>query len=92
MPILITEDEPGTTGKLSPGKIIAWFWMLADIWLSVVYFGFVQWTPVVELTFWKWLMGSFILGIISAGFYAGMAKGGFSAIVEALKKRIENAK
>lgn len=89
--LLIKENEPGQTGKVSPGKIIAWFWMFATIWLSVVYFGLVPWTPLVELTFWKWLMGSFVMGTISAGFYAGMAKGGFTAIVKAMEGRIKGS-
>lgn len=92
MPVFIKESEPGQTGKFSPGKIIAWFWMLVAIWPSLIYFSIVPWQPVVGLTFWNWIFASFIFGTLSAGFYAGMAKGGFKVIVEALKKRIEGAK
>lgn len=98
MPLRIEEEEPGPTGKLSPGKIIAWFWMIVAGYVSLVYlgmvphFGDVATCETVSLTFWRWIIASFTFGILSAGFYAGMAKGGFMSLVEALKKRIENAK
>jgi uncharacterized membrane protein len=88
MPIFVKEEEKGKTGKVSPGKVIAWFWMVAAIWLSAIYFGFVPWTPVTELTFWQWIIGSFVFGTMSVGFYLGMAKSGFKVIVDALKTRI----
>jgi hypothetical protein len=90
--LFVKEDEPGKTGKPSPGKIIAWFWMLAAIWVSVIYFGLVPWTPLVELTFWNWIFASFIFGTMSVGFYWGLAKGGFEVIVKALGERIKGGK
>lgn len=91
----IGEHEPGTTGDLSPGKLIAWFWMIVVAYISLVFFGVVpHFREVAEcdeihITFWRWVMASFIFGTMSVGFYWGLAKGGYTALVEALKKRIE---
>lgn len=87
MPIFIQEEESGKTGKISPGKVIAWFWMISAMWLSAAFYKLIPWFDV-EITFWEWIVGSFVFGTMSVGFYWGMAKGGFNVIIQALKTRI----
>lgn len=92
MPFFITDEESGKTGNVSPGKVIAWFWMLAAMWISAVYFGITPWNPVVHPTFWEWIIASFVFGTMSAGFYWGLAKSGFEKLVDALAKRVGDDK
>lgn len=85
--VQVQSDEPGPTGSLSPGKIIAWFWTIVAIYISLNFFGYVP-GPVTALTFSQWIGGSFIFGVLAAGFYWGMAKGAFTMLTEALSRKI----
>lgn len=90
--LFIKEDEPGRTGSISPGKLIAWFWVLLAVYfnLAVLEIWVFVLPSILAITFWKWLLGNFVLGMISVGFYWGMAKGAFAQIVDALVKRVSN--
>lgn len=80
-----TEADPGQTGKFSPGKIIGCFVGLVTCYISVDYF----WLQKVGLSNNEWLLGTFVTGVLSIGFYAGMGKGLFAKLGDALVERVK---
>lgn len=80
-----TVADPGRTGTFSPGKIIGCFVGLVTCYISVDYF----WLQKVSLTNNEWLMGTLVMGTLSIGFYAGMGKGVFRKLTDALVERVK---
>lgn len=81
------ESEIGNTGEFAPGKVIGLFWMLVVVYISLAYFGFVP-SPVEGMSFWEWILSSFMFGVLSAGFYWQKAREAFNSVVEAIGDRI----
>lgn len=78
------EGDPGRTGDISPSKFTGVIAALASILPLVGYFTDVL---PVDLGLWDALGAFFVLAVIASGLWAGLGKGVFRKIGDALADR-----
>lgn len=81
--IMNTEGDPGKTGKFSLAKFTGVFIGAMIIPLALSFFGILLPALPVPLTVTGWIMATFSMGVMGAGFYHGLGKGIFKDLAAA---------
>lgn len=87
-PTLLQEKNKATgeaTGALSTGRVLAWLLVLVVVALWVCFVGGLR---PKELTFWRTVIGSGLLGVLSVGFYVGKGVQAFQDVTDAVARRV----